>query len=233
MTDPATGLPADNMTGPVTARSGPGYTSPTNIGGYLWSTVVARDTGIIGRTEAYARIAGPCRRCPPWTGTARAACSTTGTRRRTGAKLTVWPPDGSVVHPFLSSCGQRLARDRADGGGQGGAAAAPAGGRAARPMDFGFFYNPASARDGVDAGFDRGGFWDADPGGCTVVDNYRHRGPDVWYTCNSYDTAVTEARIALYVGIARGQIPAKAYYATGAPSRRPATGPGRSSSRSA
>jgi hypothetical protein len=83
-----------------------------------------------------------------------------------------------------------------------------------RPMDFGFFYDPTPAREGVDAGLNRGGFWAADPGGCSVPGNYRDRGPDVWYTCNSYDTAVTEARIALYVGIARGQIPARAYYAT-------------------
>ena len=81
-------------------------------------------------------------------------------------------------------------------------------------MDFGFFYNPAPARDGVDAGFIRGGFWDTAPTGCAVVDNYRDRGPDVWYTCNSYDTTVTEARIALYLGIARGEIPPQAYYAT-------------------
>jgi hypothetical protein len=81
-------------------------------------------------------------------------------------------------------------------------------------MDFGFFYNPQPARPGVAAGLDRGGFWDAAPPGCSVVGNYRGRGPDVWYTCNSYDTAVTEARIALYVGIARGQIPPAAYYAT-------------------
>ena len=54
MTDPGTGLPADNMTGLVTAPVRSGYTSPTNIGGYLWSTVVARDTGIISRTEAHA-----------------------------------------------------------------------------------------------------------------------------------------------------------------------------------
>ena len=56
LTDPATGLPSDNMTGPVTAPVRAAYTSPTNIGGYLWSTVVARDTGIIGRTEAYPRL---------------------------------------------------------------------------------------------------------------------------------------------------------------------------------
>ena len=64
------------------------------------------------------------------------------------------------------------------------------------------------------AGLNRGGFWDTAPPGCSVLGNYRGRGPDVWYTCNSYDTAVTEARIALYIGIARGQIPPAAYFAT-------------------
>jgi hypothetical protein len=56
LTDPATGLPADNMTGPVTAPVRSAYTSPTNIGGYLWSTVVARDARIIGEREAYQRL---------------------------------------------------------------------------------------------------------------------------------------------------------------------------------
>src|SRR5215217_8807035 len=56
LTDPGTGLPADNMTGPVTAPVRSGYTSPTNIGGYLWSTVVARDLGIISAAEATARL---------------------------------------------------------------------------------------------------------------------------------------------------------------------------------
>src|SRR5215216_4802596 len=45
MTPPATGLPADNITGDLSTRSG--YTSPTNIGGYMWSAVVARELGII------------------------------------------------------------------------------------------------------------------------------------------------------------------------------------------
>ena len=31
------------------------YTSPTNIGGYLWSTVVGRDLGLISRAEADRR----------------------------------------------------------------------------------------------------------------------------------------------------------------------------------
>ena len=214
LTDPGTGLPADNMTGSVTAPVRSGYTSPTNIGGYLWSTVVARDTGVIDSTEAYRRL--------------RQTLGTLGRMERhpdsgmfynwydeaTAAKLTTWPVDGSPLTPFLSSVDNgwlatalmivssaepRLRRQA---------------GALLGPMDFGFFYNPAPARPGVDAGLNRGGFWDTQPPGCSVVGNYRGRGPDVWYTCNSYDTAVTEARIALYVGIARGQIPPAAYFAT-------------------
>jgi hypothetical protein len=214
LTDPATGLPSDNMTGSVTAPVRAEYTSPTNIGGYLWSTVVARDTGIIGRSEAYARMSRTLRTLSTLDRHDPSGMFYNWYSPSTGAKLTVWPPDGSVVHPFLSTVDNgwlaaalmvvATAEPRLAGRANG----------LLGPMDFGFFYNPAPAREGVDAGFNRGGFWDADPGGCTVVDNYRDRGPDVWYTCNSYDTAITEARIALYIGIARGQIPAKAYYAT-------------------
>ncbi|MFP3821788.1 hypothetical protein SB658_24125, partial [Bacillus sp. SIMBA_008] len=50
MTDEETGLPADNVTGDLETSSA--YTSPTNIGGYLWSTVTARDLGIITADEA-------------------------------------------------------------------------------------------------------------------------------------------------------------------------------------
>ncbi|HEY6746509.1 MAG TPA: glucoamylase family protein [Mycobacteriales bacterium] len=214
LTDPATGLPADNMTGPVTAPVRSGYTSPTNIGGYLWSTVVARDTGLISAAEAHRRLARTLRTLSTLDRHGPSGMFYNWYSPSTGAKLTVWPVDGSVVHPFLSTVDNGwlatalMVVARADPGLESQADAL------LRPMDFGFFYNPAPAREGVDAGVNRGGFWDADPGGCTVVDNYRHRGPDVWYTCNSYDTAVTEARIALYVGIARGQIPAKAYFAT-------------------
>ena len=56
LTDERTGLPADNMTGSVAAPVRSAYTSPTNIGGYLWSTVVARDTHLIGEREAYRRL---------------------------------------------------------------------------------------------------------------------------------------------------------------------------------
>ena len=37
MTDEKTGLSADNIDGPLASPHRSGYTSPTNIGGYLWS----------------------------------------------------------------------------------------------------------------------------------------------------------------------------------------------------
>lgn len=59
----------------------------------------------------------------------------------------------------------------------------------------------------------RGGFWDEDPlDPAAVLDNYRDRGPDVWYTGHHYGTLNTEPRIASYLGIAWGQIPPEHYF---------------------
>ena len=216
MVDPRTGLPADNIDGDLSPATRSGYTSPTNIGGYLWSTVAARDLGLISGTEAYQRM--------------RATLGTLGTLDRhtpsgmfynwydeaSGQVLHTWPEDGSVVHPFLSSvdngwlAAALMVVQRAEPRLAGQARALLA------PMDFGMFYDPAAQADQGLPGLLRGGFWDADPGGqtCSVPGNYLHRGPDVWYTCNHYDITVTEPRIASYIGIARGQIPPEHYYAT-------------------
>ena len=56
MTDPQTGLPADNISGPLVSPRRSSYTSPTNIGGYLWSAVVARELGIISKGECRQRL---------------------------------------------------------------------------------------------------------------------------------------------------------------------------------
>ena len=79
-------------------------------------------------------------------------------------------------------------------------------------MNFGMFYNK-DARPGI-GGLLRGGFWDAQPPGGFVMGNYLGNGPDVFYTPNHYDILVSEPRIATYIGIAHGQIPPAAYYAT-------------------
>ena len=202
MTNAATGLPSDNVSAEgVRAK----YTSPTNIGTYMWSTIAARDLGIIKPSEARERIA-------------RTLATVAGLEKHvwsgqfynwydpdTGAKLRIWPTDGSTVQPFLSSVdnGWLAAaliivkrsvpqlRDEADA--------------ILREMDFGFYYDPS-------AGLIRGGFWDEPPAQCNVPGNYRGRGPTVFYTCHHYGALNTEPRIASYIGIAHGQIPRTHYY---------------------
>src|SRR5918994_5577367 len=50
--DPGTGLPSDNVSAAgVRSR----YTSPTNVGAYLWSALAARDAGIVSPGEARPR----------------------------------------------------------------------------------------------------------------------------------------------------------------------------------
>ena len=206
MADNPTGLVADNITGDL--ATGSAYTSPTNIGGYMWSAVVARDLGIISRSEARARVS-------------RTLDTLAGLKHHTasgmfynwydpadGSVVTVWPEDGSTVTPFLSSvdngwlaAGLRVVRGampdlRAKAG------------RLLAPMNFGFFFDPAAASPIGTRGLIRGGFWDTPPPGCSVAQN------GVWFTCNHYDITVTEPRIATYLGIGAGQIPPTAYFDT-------------------
>ena len=53
MVAPTTGLPADNVSAEGVRAE---YTSPTNIGMYIWSTLAARDLQIIKPREARDRI---------------------------------------------------------------------------------------------------------------------------------------------------------------------------------
>jgi len=213
MTDRRTGLPADNISGPLASPRRSGYTSPTNIGGYLWSTVVARELGIIGAAECRQRLAqtlttmGRLRHHTP------SGMFYNWYDESTGDVVTVWPEDGSTVHPFLSSVDNgwfaaalmvvRNAEPRVAGLANG----------LLRRMNFAVYYNKA-ARPGVAAGLLRGGFYDVKPVVDTVQGNYLGKGPDVFYTLNHYDILVSEPRIASYIGIALGQIPPAHYYAT-------------------
>jgi hypothetical protein len=206
MADPGTGLVADNVRGDLS--HGSAYTSPTNIGGYLWSAVVARDLGLISSSEARARVS-------------RTLDTLAGLKHHTasgmfynwyapsdGSVVTVWPEDGSPVTPFLSSVdnGWLAAALRVVEG-----AMPDLRGQAdkvLKPMNFGYFYNPDASTAAGNKGLIAGGFWDTRPPGCSVA-----RG-GVWFTCNHYDITVTEPRIATYLGIGAGQIPATAYYST-------------------
>jgi hypothetical protein len=211
MVDPRTGLPADNVAGDLSAASRSAYTSPTNIGAYLWSTVVARDLGFIDPAEARTRMA---KTLETVAGLARHEYSGMFYNwydPATGAKLTTWPENGNPVKPFLSSVDNGwLATGLLLVGNAEPSLAAEAD-AIRNDMDFGFYYNEAENVGGQI----RGGFWDEDPQDpAAVKGNYRGRGPDVWYTGHHYGAFNTEPRIASYLGIASGQIPRKHYFGT-------------------
>ena len=195
LVDARTGLPDDNVD--ADGRRG-GYTSPTNIGAYLWSTLGAREIGLIGRREATARMArtlatlarlerGPGGQFFNWYDPA------------TGARLTTWPADGSPLVPFLSAVDNgwlAAGLTMVENGVPELRAKAHA---LVAAMDFGFYYDAA-------VGQLRGGAWTEEPPGCKVPQG------DVWMTCNHYDVLNSEPRMASYLGIAAGQVPPEHYF---------------------
>ncbi|GGK78445.1 glucoamylase family protein [Mangrovihabitans endophyticus] len=208
MASPATGLVADNINGDLSASAA--YTSPTNIGGYLWSAVAARDLGIISTREANARVSRTLATLDTLRRHAASGMFYNWYAPSSGAVLTTWPEDGSVITPFLSSV---------DNGWLGASLRVVAGALPAQraaalrllsSMDFGFFYDPAASTPIGTRGLIRGGFWDTQPPGCSVASP----SSGVWFTCNHYDITVTEPRIATYLGIGAGQIPPTAYFDT-------------------
>jgi hypothetical protein len=213
MTDVRTGLPADNIDGPLSSPRRSGYTSPTNIGGYMWSAVVARELGIISRQECRGRLTQTLTTMSRLAHHEPSGMFYNWYDEATGDVVRVWPEDGKTVHPFLSSVDN------------GWFAAALMVVRNAEPavagladallgkMNFGIYYD-ADARPGVAAGLLRGGFYDEKPAVDTIEGNYLGHGPNVFYTLNHYDITNSEPRIASYIGIAHGQIPAAHYYAT-------------------
>ena len=215
MVEPTTGMPADNINGNLDPATRSAYTSPTNIGGYLWSTVVARELRIIDRREAYQRMSQTLGTVAQLDRHDDSGMFYNWYDPTTLDVLRIWPEDGNTVYPFLSSVDN------------GWLAAALKIVASAEPrlreeadalfdsMDFGFYYDPLAKPDyhgGPDVGLIRGGFWDEPPPGCSILGNYRDRGPDVYYTCHHYGAFNSEPRIASYIGIATGQIPPEHYF---------------------
>ncbi len=212
MTDSRTGLPADNIPESLAAADRSGYTSPTNIGGYLWSTVVARELGLITPRESTARLMRTLHTLARLQHHRPSGMFYNWYDEATGDVITTWPDSGDTVYPFASSV---------DNGWLGAAllvvkgsdrAAAPLAARLFARMRWDMYYNEHSAtRPG---GLIHGGFYDGatPPGYVGVVGNYIGVGPEVTYTPNYYDTTVSETRITTYLGLITGQIPAKNYY---------------------
>lgn len=211
MVDPNTGLPADNIAGDLHPATRSEYTSPTNVGMYLWATLAARDLGFIGAAEAVTRITQTLTTLENMERHEPSGQFWNWYSPQTGEKLTIWPENGSRVYPFASSVDNGWL---AAGLIMVANAVPELNGRAwtlAASMDFGCYYDRNGAPNG--AGLIRGGFWLTDdaPGGGATGD-YCAMGEQVLYTGHHYGAFNTEPRIASYIGIALGQIPAIHYF---------------------
>lgn len=212
MVDPTTGLPADNITGDLAASGRAAYTSPTNLGAYLWSTVVARRLGFIGEREEVTRVSQALRSLARLERHEPSGMYYNWYDPSTLQLLRTWPSNGSAVHPFVSSVDNAWL------------AAALMIVRTAVPqqrtqaqellsqMDFAFYYDPVARGADVPVGLMRGGFWTTPPTGCSLAGNYVHRGPDVYFTCHTYGAFNSETRMISYVAIALGQVSPAHYF---------------------
>ncbi|WP_076262489.1 glucoamylase family protein [Intrasporangium flavum] len=216
MTDPTTGLPADNIPESLAAGDRSGYTSPTNIGGYLWSTIAARELGIITRGEASARLIRTLKTVERMEHHTPSGMYYNWYDEATAKALHTWPDSGDTVVPFCSSVDNGwlgaalLVVQSSD------AAAAPWAKRIFDRMRWDAFYNDNSdpAHQVRPGGLIHGGFYpyeDGRPGG--TYQGTHIGGDPVWLTTHHYDTTVSETRITSYLGIVTGQIPAKQYFA--------------------
>lgn len=205
MTDPGTGLVSDNVGGDLAPAGRAAYTSPTNIGAYMWSAIAAREIGLISAVAARQRIQLTLHTLATLEIHEPSGMYYNWYNPATGAKLTIWPVDGGVVHPFLSSVDNawlatalEIVKDQLP-------ELSAQADTILQRMDFGYYYNPAENQI-------RGGFW-VTPQSGAIPGNYRG-GDTVYYTGHHYGAFNTEPRMASYLGIASGQIPQRHYFGT-------------------
>jgi Putative glucoamylase/Protein of unknown function (DUF3131) len=187
MTDPDSGLPADILDADGSTSV---QTSTTNIGAYMWSAVAARRLKLIGERELVARLTKTVTTLEHMERFGDTGQFYNWYDHHTGAKLTSWPPSPTdEFHPILSSVdngwlavGLRIVQRSVP-------QLAARAGALYDAMDFGFYYRPDVNR---------------------VLFHYRPDDPAASPCC--YDTVVSESRIVDYLGIAKGQLPAKEYY---------------------
>ena len=185
MTDESTGLPTDALGVDGTRAV---QTSTTNIGAYLWSTVLADELGFITHDEALERMALTISTLETMERHAPSGQYFNWYDHRTGEKLTVWPSSGEPLTPILSSVDNGWL---ATGLKVVAGAVPELAGRAGvlyDSMDFGVYYRPEVNRI------------------------LFHIAPSTGEEPCCYDTFVSESRIASYVGIAKGELPQRHYY---------------------
>ena len=207
MADERTGLVSDNIGADLSPASRSEFTSPTNIGAYMWSAVAAHRVGLISKQEEVARVRQTLETLSRLEIHEPSGMFYNWYDPKTGAKLTHWPENGNTLYPFLSSVdngwlatGLAIVEDRIPQLRKQASAIRS-------QMDFGYYYNPAEKQI-------RGGFWKEPPAECSVPGNYRGDSPPVYYTCHHYGAFNTEPRMASYLGIASEQIPQEHYFGT-------------------
>ena len=185
MTDPNTGLPADSLAADGTRSV---QTSTTNIGAYMWSTLVAEQLDLIRHREAVERLDQTLHSLETMERHQPSGQFYNWYDHTNGQVLTVWPPSGEPVTPILSSV---------DNGWLATALhivanSVPELSTRAKAlfdsMHFGFYYRPDVNR---------------------ILFHYA---PSTGASPCCYDTIVSESRIASYIGIATGEIPSKEYF---------------------
>src|SRR5689334_10484697 len=104
MTFPATGLPSDNIRESLSRSDASHYTSPTNIGGWMWSNVVARDLGLITPGECNRRVKKTLTTLLRMAHHEPSGMYYNWYDPRDGSVLTQWPvAPFDRVYPFVSS----------------------------------------------------------------------------------------------------------------------------------
>jgi Protein of unknown function (DUF3131) len=187
MTDETTGLPADRLHLDGTRSV---QTSITNIGAYLWSTLVAEALGFVSHDEAVARLDRTLRTLETMDRHVPSGQFFNWHDHTTGKPLTVWPPSGEPLTPILSSVDNgwletalHLVRHQVpELSGRAGALFVR--------MNFGFYYQPHVNR---------------------ILFHYA---PSTGAAPCCYDTIVSESRMASYIGIAKGELPRRHYFGT-------------------
>jgi hypothetical protein len=187
MTDEETGLPADSLHLDGTRSV---QTSITNIGAYLWSTLVAEALGFVSHAEAVARLDRTLRTLETMDRHVPSGQFFNWHDHTTGETLTVWPPSGEPLTPILSSVDNgwlatalHLVRTRVP------ELSDRAGALFVR-MNFGFYYQPHVNR---------------------ILFHYA---PSTGEAPCCYDTIVSESRMASYIGIAKDELPSRHYFGT-------------------
>src|SRR3954449_11804017 len=100
MTDEQSGLPADRLEADGTRSV---QTSTTNIGAYMWSTLVAQTLGIISHAEVVDRLSKTIGTLEHMERHQPSGQYYNWYDHRTGEKLAYWPPTGAPLKPILSS----------------------------------------------------------------------------------------------------------------------------------